>query len=941
MEVLKKALAFFLENEDKDKKNSLEPFEPSDVEIKNIQLHKEVMDIHLSNIPKETNVEVWVVNMGNKEVVKKIKVTSHSKAILDLKSLCVNGKYAFYLTAEQKKFRLKPSKAFRMYLTDWSFAKELNDFLIVPYVTIKNNFSLEVMDPHYYKTSKKLPHVLELISEGKGNILLEGKVYAEEKYLNDLELMMRKRGSDLEYHFPVERDGMKWRTAIDFAFLKPSKGIWDYYLKINSDSFRINVVQNSNLNQLENVFSARREARVNNFYITKNNYLSSKIQASVIYMDRIEAKISGGCKVKCTGVLESSLIKNATGKEEVSILTRNYNERITVPVKLRKITEELFDYSFEIDYRELIPENNETQRWDVFLTLPFKNDSQMVRFKVDCEQLAYQSRVKWDCGSIYQIYLYSTVNKHLSIVFKDLSVEREITNMSLRDQRIKLDGYAYLDTIEWRNKEDVKRELVIRDRETENEYVLPLKGVKNNFQSHGYCYNYSGFELELNLNCFINLGNGNKKIFDFFIRFHYKDNIKERRLGNKLFDYYKDDIIDRIIIEKETFNEIAYLTYTPSGNVKLEVNRVPHEAMKYLSEEYWDQLGEDIWLIGERSNTAQDTGYHFFKYCREMYPEKKVYYAIDPDSNEIENVSSLGNVLYIGSIDHYKIAAKASAFIGSHDLEYFLPAKAIEFESYKKGKRIFLQHGVLGRKNVEYHKAFYRYPFNVFCVSSTSEKNLVVNKLGYDKEDVAITGLTRFDNLVNKKTNKNSILFIPTWRDWLLTEDQFLESNYFKKYKGLLNHPKLHSLLDTHNVELTFFPHYRMQPFVEHFDFAHNKINVVKLGEKDVQNLLLENDLMVTDYSSVSFDFNYMDKPVLFYHFDRESFFRKGLLRPIEETFVGDICFTEDFLLKKLKSYIENGFQEKELFLNKKHLIFDRTDLNNCERVYNEVTDQI
>ena len=52
-------------------------------------------------------------------------------------------------------------------------------------------------------------------------------------------------------------------------------------------------------------------------------------------------------------------------------------------------------------------------------------------------------------------------------------------------------------------------------------------------------------------------------------------------------------------------------------------------------------------------------------------------------------------------------------------------------------------------------------------------------------------------------------------------------------------------------------------------------INYIELGDKTVQELLVEHDLLITDYSSVSFDFSYMKKPVIFYHFDVKNSLEK------------------------------------------------------------------
>lgn len=116
---------------------------------------------------------------------------------------------------------------------------------------------------------------------------------------------------------------------------------------------------------------------------------------------------------------------------------------------------------------------------------------------------------------------------------------------------------------------------------------------------------------------------------------------------------------------------------------------------------------------------------------------------------------------------------------------------------------------------------------------------------------------------------------MPTWRYWLNNERKFLNSEYFSRYHHLLSDPKLHHLLEEHNVELNFYPHYRVQPYIKYFSQDYHKnIHLVELGEKSVQQLLLNHGLLITDYSSVSIDFNYLNRPVIFYHFDFDKFLK-------------------------------------------------------------------
>lgn len=351
----------------------------------------------------------------------------------------------------------------------------------------------------------------------------------------------------------------------------------------------------------------------------------------------------------------------------------------------------------------------------------------------------------------------------------------------------------------------------------------------------------------------------------------------------------------------------------------------------------------NVWLIGERFDTAQDNGIVFFNWLR-ANTSINAYYVIDETALDYQNIKHNKNVIKFGSIEHFKVASKAKVLVSTHDFENILPYKPAKgFFGYENTLKVFLQHGVLGRKNVEYHKEFYEQPFDIFNVSSMSEKyDVVVNEMGYDKDNVFISGLSRFDNLPIEKDNKKikKILIMPTWRDWLNSDFAFENSEYLERYLGLIKNRKLNQLIEQEEIEINFYPHYRAQSYFKLFLMNNDiKVQYIELGQKTVQSLLIEHDLLITDYSSVSFDFTYMNKPVIFYHFDVDRFFRKGILRPIHETFLGEIIYDEKKLVDQISDYVVNdSFKKIEL---EKDSIFKHIDKNNNHRIYESIVNSL
>lgn len=467
--------------------------------------------------------------------------------------------------------------------------------------------------------------------------------------------------------------------------------------------------------------------------------------------------------------------------------------------------------------------------------------------------------------------------------------------------------------------------ITFEDRESQNKYELPIyKGE----QSIEIPYD----ELE-------KLSTSSKNIIDIFLStYDGKTLLQKEKIRYTDGIYKKDNYLSFKCIEKENQKSYYMITLTPFKNLKIENFNLTNDEFQILEN---GKKSNDIWLIGERRDTAQDNGITFFKWLQN-HTHIDAYYVIDSHSNDFKKIKHLPNVLSFASKEHFEVASKANVLISTHDLENIVPYKtAARFWGYEDTIKVFLQHGVLGRKKVEYDKKYYDFPFNLFNVSSTYEKKEVVMKqLGYHDDEVAVTGLPRFDHLPQKNTNEiKKILIMPTWRDWLNSTYAFDNSDYMKHYLSLINSPKLQALINEYDIEINFYPHYRSQMFFKSF-LTDNKsdINYIELGDKTVQELLVEHDLLITDYSSVSFDFSYMKKPVIFYHFDVKKFFRKGILRSIKDTFIGDIAHTEKELISLIEDNIKNP---KNMEYQNLSSIFDYTDHHNNQRVYHSILDLI
>lgn len=359
---------------------------------------------------------------------------------------------------------------------------------------------------------------------------------------------------------------------------------------------------------------------------------------------------------------------------------------------------------------------------------------------------------------------------------------------------------------------------------------------------------------------------------------------------------------------------------------------------------------KDLWLICDNENEARDNGYWLFRYIAEQHPGQDVAYAINKRSPDYARVKDLGNVVQYGSFLHWIYYLTASRNISSQ--KYGKPNAAVcyflEVYGILKNTRIFLQHGIT-KDDMEFLH-YKNTKIRMFVCAVEREQQYVEEKFGYPEGWVKNLGFCRFDNLFDASQGKRQILVMPTWRRWIgmptsesyAREDisDFTNTLYYRYWNGFLNHPDLWNLLKEKNVELIFYPHREMQRYLPYFDLKTEHIVFAKWPEYDVQELLKESNLLITDYSSVAMDFAYLKKPLFYYQFDYEMFrgghCAEGYFSYQKDGF-GKICVTAEELLRHVRRTVDQGFALEETYRKRTEAFYTRTDRHNCRRNYEAI----
>ena len=355
------------------------------------------------------------------------------------------------------------------------------------------------------------------------------------------------------------------------------------------------------------------------------------------------------------------------------------------------------------------------------------------------------------------------------------------------------------------------------------------------------------------------------------------------------------------------------------------------------------KLSPCIWIITERPNQARDNGYCFFKYMREKHPNRKVFYIIDKRAGDFSKLEALGNTIQFNSWRHYYYYILAPVHISAHiggcvpqDNPY-----AKRMKNILKIKDVFLPHGVSYGIS-EFCLAKYA-NLDLFVTCGKTEYENVLANYGYTENQVVYTGFPRLDSWYDCNVNTKQIVLMPTWRQYLynISKDEFKNTKYYKAYQCLINDVTFTEFLKSNNLKVIFYLHNDMRQFANLFHTSCSVIDVVYKDDKyDIQDLLKSSALLVTDYSSVHFDFAYMGKPVIYYQFDQEDFWAKQYKESsfkAENDGFGPVCYEISGLLDSIKCAFENGFKLEGIYLDRMRRFYELHDKYNCDRVYREI----
>lgn len=290
-------------------------------------------------------------------------------------------------------------------------------------------------------------------------------------------------------------------------------------------------------------------------------------------------------------------------------------------------------------------------------------------------------------------------------------------------------------------------------------------------------------------------------------------------------------------------------------------------------------------------------------------------------------------MLKLHSFAHYLSFFRSRSFLGTEALAHALELRCQSLLVQRKIKNrknsyIFLQHGVMYMVSLDSpERSSFRkknMKGNSFVViSSEKEAQHFTDYADFSRDDLILSGLPKFDKSYMHET-ADKILIMPTWRIW--------EFNAMRKDPESTNYVKMIARIKDAIPESL-----KSKVIVASHPLFNESTFGGAIGDKDVSydELLRDVSLLITDYSSISYDAFFRGAKVIFYWEEKDECMEKygegTHLMLNEENAFGTVCYSAADLAKVIEAiYEEKRSEEHE---SKYREIVQYNDRRNTERL--------
>ena len=377
--------------------------------------------------------------------------------------------------------------------------------------------------------------------------------------------------------------------------------------------------------------------------------------------------------------------------------------------------------------------------------------------------------------------------------------------------------------------------------------------------------------------------------------------------------YKKNDVDDRLCVF-EAFNGRKYCD-SPKAIYLEMLNDKKYKDYKFV----WAFVNPDEFKFLEKNPRTKVVKYHSDEY-RKTFASAKYWFTPS-------------------RLPDYIIPKEDQVYV---QFWHGTPLKRLGFDIEVKGKNAL---NTIKEWTQKYEYDARRYTYMVSPSKFTTEKYISAFNLkaigkdkciletGYPRNDALFKYDEKYVNKLKKELglpkDKKIILYAPTWRD-----DQH-EAGVGYTYKLGLDFDNFKKKFSNDYIIL-FRTHYLVAKAV---DLSKYKGFIYDVSDySDINDLYILGDMIITDYSSVFFDYANLKKPMLFYMYDLSDY--KNNMRDFYidlDELPGPIVEEEEDLYNEIANIDKywKKYEKKYEKFNKKYTYLD--DKNSSKRVLDEI----
>ncbi|MFP7377158.1 CDP-glycerol glycerophosphotransferase family protein [Bacillus paralicheniformis] len=656
--------------------------------------------------------------------------------------------------------------------------------------------------------------------------------------------------------------------------------------------------------------------------------------------------------------------ESSVSLDHVGVLAVNRNSKKEMRVTCNKISDSKQLKAAEISLDDL--SNLVIDETVIDFYVIYENDE-----KNQCKKRIYTAskpiELSWHQDRANQfIYLpYTTRKGHFALEVLRRKAVAETDGIKLSSEgKLMIEGYTFLLDAEERSMIKSKRLILkeISQKDEERVFDFPLKDVQRGDSGHAV-----GFEAEIDLKKLYE-ENRMPAFFQFFIEYVGEDAVTGEEIVIKSRAFrLRDDIDCFSIVDTKKgparfhiypqkrkrgmrlrMNDYTIKTravYFAKGKSKRLMsvvhkgkNKVKKKISGMVKRAYYFTFGLAGKLPVKKKTVIFESfaGKQYscnpraiYEYMKEHRPEYNLIWSVNPSYTEIFEEK---NVPYIHrfTLKWLFVMARAEYWVVNSRLPLWIPKpKHTTYVQTWHGtplKRLAvdMEEVHMPGTNTEKYKQNFtkeaskwdylispnRYSTEIFARAFQFNKTMIES--GYPRNDFLYTDnhpetMKAIKRKMNIPEDKKVILYAPTWRD-----DQFYKKGKYK-FDLDLNLDKLRDEIGD-NYVIVLRMHYLV---AENFDLSPYKGFAYDFSSyEDIRELYMVSDLLITDYSSVFFDFANLKRPMIFFVPDIETYRDKlrGFYFDFEQEAPGPLVKTTEEVIEKIKETETSDYRLPDIF---------------------------